>query len=76
MQAVKRKRLLTILQRGHHLRKLLAASHSGGVVRAQAGLVDAQGALVEGAGVVKATLSTQDIGEMAQVVSNDRVVGA
>jgi hypothetical protein len=72
---VKRKRLLAILQRRHHLRKIPPAPHGGGVVGAQAGLVDGQGALQQGAGGVEVALGVQDAGQVAEVGSGGGVLG-
>jgi hypothetical protein len=64
--AIPYKRLLLLVQRRHHCRKALAASHRVGVVGAQAGLADGQGALVQAAGGVEVALVGQDDGEVAQ----------
>jgi hypothetical protein len=74
--AIPYKRLLLLVQRRHHCRKALAASHRVGVVGAQAGLKDRQGALVQGAGAGQVALVGQDAGEDVEAFGGVGVVGA
>jgi hypothetical protein len=58
---------------------LLRPFGGGGVVGAHAGLVDGQGAPVQGVGVVEVALVVQDVGEVAEAAGGgegDRCQGA
>jgi hypothetical protein len=74
--AIPYKRLLLSVQLHYHRRKLLPAADCVGVVGAQAGLADVQGALVQGAGVGQVALGGQHLGEVLEAVGGGEVVGA
>ncbi len=54
---------------GYHCRKLLPASHRGGMVRAPAGLANGQGAFEDGPSAVQVALLAQDRPKPLSVVA-------
>ena len=68
-------RLRLIVQRRHHRGRVLPTMRSGGVVGAQTGLEDGQGALVKGAGSDQVALVGQDASQVVQRGGSVRVVG-
>jgi hypothetical protein len=76
LPAIPYKRLLLLVQRRHHRRKVLPAAHRVGVLGAQALLADQKGTLVQGAGGVQLALVVQGGGEVVEAGGGGGVVGA
>jgi hypothetical protein len=64
-----------VVQLRYHRRKVLPAAHRVGVVGAQAGFTDGQGALKQGARGGQVTLLVQNDGEIVEAVGSVGVIG-
>jgi hypothetical protein len=73
--AIPYKRLLLFVQRRHHRRKVLPAPYGQGMLGAEVGFADGQGALMQGAGAIKVALFIQGAGEVAEAPGGAGVVG-
>ena len=68
-------RLLVTFQGGDHLHEVPSPVHRVGVVKAEAGLTDGEGALVQAAGAVQVALIEHDVGEIVKALGRGGVVG-